>query len=153
MAPGVGNPGSVLPGMLRFRWIRWIRFRVPRGPKIEYSTMILAHFAGKWGPILRQTFKTHKENRCFWLQPSKKLRKINVFRSGAHGDPLGDPWGPWGTPGEAHGPHGPPQGVPIGPHGALGPPQGYIHKLPINRLNGGRMLMLLCQMLLVWEVA
>ena len=46
LTPGVGTPGSVPHRMLRFRWIRWIRFRVPRGHKMEDSTMMLALFAG-----------------------------------------------------------------------------------------------------------
>ena len=80
LLPGVGNPGSVLHGMLRFRGIRWIRFRTPGDPQIEYSTVILAHLAGKWVPNLSPTFKKPKENRCFRLQPLKNLRKINGFR-------------------------------------------------------------------------
>ena len=47
LAPGVGNPGSVLPAVARFRWIRRIRWRIPGGPKVEYSTMISALLAGK----------------------------------------------------------------------------------------------------------
>ena len=83
----MGNPGSVLPAVAHFRWIRWIRWirrRIPGGSKSEYSTTILALFAGKWGPILRPTLKKPKENQGFWLQPLKNLRKIKVF----------GPWGP-----------------------------------------------------------
>ena len=50
--PGVGNPGSVLHGMLRFRRIRRIRFRTPRSPKIEYSVLDLAPWTGKMMPNL-----------------------------------------------------------------------------------------------------
>ena len=76
LPPGMGNPGSVLHGMLRFwriRRIRGIRFRTPRRPQIEYSTVILAFFAGKWVPKLSLTFKKPKENQYFRLQPLKNL--------------------------------------------------------------------------------
>ena len=82
--------------MLRFRWIRKIRLRIPGGPKIEYSTAILAHLAGKWGPILGSTLEKPKENQCFQLQPLKMLRKIKVLRLW---EPLGDPKGVLAGPG------------------------------------------------------
>ena len=33
---------------------RWIRFRVPWGHKIDESSMILTHFAGKWGAKFKE---------------------------------------------------------------------------------------------------
>ena len=49
---------------------------------------------------------------------------------------IGSPWA-WGPPGIPMEPHGPTM-APMGP-GPMGPlgPRGYIGKLPINRLNGG----------------
>ncbi len=82
--------------------------------------MNLAHLAGKWGPIFRQTIKKPKENQGFWLQPLKNLMNLIVFYLVG---PLGPPGGPMGP----------------GPMGPMGP-RGYIGKLPINRLNGGVML-------------
>ena len=125
--------------------IRRIRFRIPRRPKIEYSAVILALFAGKWVPKLSLTFKKPKENQCFRLQPLKNLRKINGFRPGspwgAPGGPMGPhgPWGPIGRPwGCQWGAHGAPMGrhgVPWGAHGFGKTPgaREYIHKLPIHR--------------------
>ena len=61
------------------------------------------------------TFQKPTENQCFWLQPLKNLRKINVFHLG----------GPWGAPGGSMKPHGRPMGphgAPMGcPWGAMGP--------------------------------
>ena len=48
LVPGVGNKGSVLHRMLRFRWIR---FRILRGSKSDYSTMILAFFPENGEPF------------------------------------------------------------------------------------------------------
>ena len=122
----MGDPGSILHGMLHFRWTRRIRFRIPRRPKIEYSTAILAHWAGKWRPILRSTLKKPKENQGFWLQPLKNLRKINVFGSW----PL---LGPMGRPGGPHGHHMGARGGPMGDQGRPIRAKAYIHKLPIHR--------------------
>ena len=138
LLPGVGNPGSVLPAVAHFRWISWIRRRIPGGPKSDDSTMILALFLGKWGPILRKTIEKPKENQGFWLQPLKNLRKINVFGPWGPMGPPGAPWGhnvaPWGLPGLPDGPHGAQWALaPWGPRA----PRGYIDKLPINRPNGG----------------
>ena len=100
--------------MLRFRGIRrirWIRRRIPGGPKIEYSTAILAHLLGKWGPILGSTLEKPKEKQGFWLQPSKNLRKIKVLRLW---EPLGDPKGVRAGPGT---PRDPPSNL-FGPNRA-----------------------------------
>ena len=129
------NPGSILHGMLRFRWIRGIRgirFRTPRRPKIEYSTVILAHWAGKWRPILRSTLKKPKENQCFRLQPLKNLRKINVFGLWSTVEPCGAPGVPWRPIGHPQGPWGPCQQGSMWPHRSQSGPK-YIHKLPIHR--------------------
>ena len=73
------NPRSTLPAVAHFRWIRLIRLivgRTPGGSKVEYSTMILALFPGKWIPILGPTLKKPKENQGFWPLRLKNLRKI-----------------------------------------------------------------------------
>ena len=133
------------------RLIRLIRWRITGGSKNEYSTTILALFAGKWGPILRSTLKKPKENQGFWLQPLKNLRKIKVFGYMGPLGPYGAPMWPHGVP---MGPHGLSPGLPwapMGPYGPHGPwphgaqggpmgPRGYIGKLPINRLNGGMLV-------------
>ena len=81
--------------MAHFRWIRLIRkirWRTLGGSKSEYSTTILARFAGKWGLILRSTLEKPKENQGFWLQPLKNLGKINVLGPvGSHGQAQGGP--------------------------------------------------------------
>ena len=72
LPPGVGNPGSVLLAVARFRWICW---RIPGGPKIDDSAMNLAHLAGKWGPIFRETVEKPKENQGFRVQPLQKPKE------------------------------------------------------------------------------
>ena len=60
LPPGVENPGSVWPAVMRFSWIGWIgwiRWRIPGGLKKSNCPMVVAHLAGKWGPILTPTLK------------------------------------------------------------------------------------------------
>ena len=79
--------------MLRFRWIRWIRCRIPRGAKMMILAMILELFPGIRNPFFSQTVKKPKENQCFWLRTLKNLRKINVFALPEHLVTLGAPLG------------------------------------------------------------
>ena len=111
LAPGVGNPGSVPHRMLRFRWIRLIRFRVPRGSFLLKNVRYFYNFAGIGDLFLALSLKKPKENQCFWLRTLKNLRKINVFALPEHLVTLGAPLGP--------------------PR-----PKNIYHKLPIHRPSG-----------------
>ena len=54
------------------------------------SVRSLFNFSALGAPGSSQNLKKPKENQCFWLQPSKNLRKINVFLPlGFHPSPPG----------------------------------------------------------------
>ena len=78
----------------------WHRFRGIRGwiPTLWFR-MERPHQNGSGRsdgePILSLTIEKPTENRCFQLQPSKMLRKINDFRLRGTIGPLGDPWDFW----------------------------------------------------------
>ena len=82
--------------MLQKRQIRWICFRIPRGPKSDYGIFLFDTSRRKAGTYFKvKPLQSPKQSQGAWLQTLKPTENRGF---GLYGGPWGPPGPPWGWP-------------------------------------------------------